>query len=250
MLNSTNNRLECINQKIKSVVSKNSDLNTFWVDLMHCLNTLNTERDQKAVNVQLKTPIGVDVAGTDIGKYSEFLTPFAFGHVKRQYEFTKGVKILHFHGEKGNQFATINSSAGIIETSPNSCKCSFFTVMKLPCRHILAFRSYLQMPLCDYNSCHVRWTKQFYLAGHRISLDKINKFSSVHVNTTGKKSSAIMSSQQKYREAFSIGQKIASSISELGMREYTSIIKELKTMNTLLQQGKMFSVLEMTDQDG
>lgn len=29
MLNRTNNRLECINQKIKSVVSKNCDLNTF-----------------------------------------------------------------------------------------------------------------------------------------------------------------------------------------------------------------------------
>lgn len=250
MLNRTNNRLECINQKIKSVVSKNSDLNTFWVDLMHCVNTLNTERDHKAVNVQLKTPIGVDIAGTDIGKYSEFLTPFAFGHVKRQFEFIKKVKILNIHGEKGNQFATINSSAGIIKTDTSSCECSFFTVMKLPCRHILAFRSYLQMALCDHNSCHVRWTKHFYLSGHRISLDKVDKFGSIHINSTDKKSSAITSSQQKYREAFSIGQKIASCISELGMREYISVIKELKTMNNCLQQGKMFSVVEMTDQDG
>lgn len=250
LLNRTNNRLECINQKIKSVVSKNSDLNSFWIDLMHCLNTLNVERDQKAVNVQLKTPIGVDVAGTDIGNYAEFLTPYAFGHVKGQFTLVKKIKILDIHGDEGNWFATMDSSAGIIKTYPNLCECSFYKVMKLPCRHILGFRSHLQMALCDKNICHVRWTKHFYLSGHRIAMGKNDTFASVHINQTEKKSSAMLSSQQKYREAFSISQKIASCISELGMREYISVIKELGTMVGFLRQGKMFSIHGLTDRDG
>ncbi len=232
MLNRTNNRLECINQKIKSVVSKNSDLNTFWVDLMHCLNTLNVERDQKAVNVQLKTPIRVGVTDSDVDRYAEFLTPFAFSHVIKQYELRKNV-------------ATFDSGGGVIEACKNTCQCSFFTVMKLPCRHILALRTRLQMPLCDKNICHVRWTKSFYLSGHRISIDHPDNNDSVYVRTSKKKSSVITSSQQKYREAFSMGQKIASCISELGMREYTSVINELESMLGILQQGKLFSVVRM-----
>ena len=243
MLNRTNNRLECINQKIKSVVSKNSSLNTFWIDLMHCLNTLNVERDQKAVNVQLKIPIGVD---TDIGNYSEFLTPFAYGHVKNQYSLLKKVKL----SAERNQSATIISGGRSITTCSNSCECSFFKVMKLPCRHIFALRSHFQMPLCDRTICHMRWTKHFYLSGHRVLLDKSDTHADVHVNHTSKKSSAILSSHQKYREAFAIGQTIASCISELGMREYAAVIQELVKVKEMLQQGKLFSVQGMSTTDG
>ena len=78
MMNNTNNRLESINQKIKSVVSKNSSLTTFWSELVQVLTTLQTERDQRAVLVQLKTPVAVDVA---IKQFSDYLTPFAYGHI-------------------------------------------------------------------------------------------------------------------------------------------------------------------------
>lgn len=254
MLNRTNNRLECINQKIKSVVSKNSDLNTFWVDLMHCLNTLNIERDHKAVHVQLKTPVRVGAVDSDIDRYLQLLTPFAFSHVKKQYELKKNVKLLNCYEKNGKQYALYNSDSGkVIETCQNSCQCSFTTVMRLPCRHMLALRTYLQISLFDHNSCHIRWTKHFYLSGHRVSLNNqipmnnLDNYDSVHISTVKRKSSAIISSQQKYREAFSVGQKIASCISELGMREYTSVIDQLKSVLEFLEQGRLFSIVETND---
>ncbi len=248
MMNRTNNRLECINQKIKSVVTKNSDLNTFWEDLMHCFNTLNTERDQKAVNVQLKTPIERDVDDTDIEKYMESLTPFAYNYIKQQYNLISKVKIQHIQG----QIATVNSTKGKISTNISTCECSFFTVMQLPCRHIFALRKRLQLTLYDINICHIRWTNKFYLTGHRVMSSKPDITGNfTRINTTGKKaSSAILSSHQKYREAFSVGQKIASCISELGMREYIPAMKELKTIQELLEKGKRFTIVEMMDQDG
>ena len=250
MLNRTNNRLESINQKIKSVVSKNSDLNTFWIDLMQCLNTMNVERDQKAVNVQLKMPVGINMTDTDVDKYAELLTPFAFSHIKEQYELTKKVKLLNFYEENGNHIAQFNSSGKVIKTCQNSCECSFAKVMRLPCRHMLAIRTRLQIPLYDQTCCHIRWTKHFYLSGHRIAMDNLADNSDIHITTSRMKSIAIISGQQKYREAFSIGQKIASCISELGMREYTSVIKQLKSVLEVLQRGKLFSVAEMNSNNG
>ena len=243
LMNSTNNRLESLNQKIKSVVSKNSSLTTFWLDLMKCLTTLQTERDQKAANVLLKTPIGVEMA---IRPFAEWLTPFAFGHVQRQYILSKKVTKLAINAD--NTAATIKTTNGNVEATLTSCECSFFTVMQLPCRHTLALRSNLQLELCNINSCHVRWTKQFYLSGHRIAAEIDHDCpSDVLVKVT--RTSPITSSHQKYREAFAIGQKIASCISELGMREYTHVIRELKKVQRLLEEGEKFSVVRM-DEDG
>ena len=47
-LNSTNNRLESLNQKIKNVVSKYSSMLTFFRGLMKCLDSLSIERDHRA----------------------------------------------------------------------------------------------------------------------------------------------------------------------------------------------------------
>lgn len=237
MLNRTNNRLESLNQKIKSVVSRNSSLTTFWSELMQCLTTLETERDQKAVRVQLKTPIGVEVA---IKEFSESLTPFAFGHIQKQYNLLKKTNILAINAD--NTSASFKTTSGNIQATPTSCQCSFFTVMQLPCRHIMAFRNKLTLALCDISSCHVRWTKRFYLSGHRIAaVTAEHDYSPVIIKET--RPTAITSSHQKYREAFAIGQKIASCVSELGMRDYTHIIRQLKNVKKLLEEGKMFSVV-------
>jgi len=78
-------------------------------------------------------------------------------------------------------------------------------------------------------------------------MNNLDNYDSVHISTVKRKSSAIISSQQKYREAFSVGQKIASCISELGMREYTSVIDQLKSVLEFLEQGRLFSIVETND---
>ena len=243
MLNRTNNRLESINQKIKSIVSKNSSLTTFWSELTQCLATLNTERDQRAARVHLKIPIGVE---EPIKQFAEYLTPFAFGHVKGQYLLMSKTTIAAIHESNS---ATFKSSSGNIEVTPTSCQCSFFTIMQLPCRHILALRSNLQLELCDINSCHIRWTTQYYLSGHRVTVETDYNCHHHDINIKETRTAPITTSHQKYREAFAIGQKVASCVSELGMREYCQVITELKKIQKLLQEGEMFSVVEM-DKDG
>ena len=129
-----------------------------------------------------------------------------------------------------NSAARFKTTSGNIDVTLTACKCSFNIVMRIPCRHILALRSRLKLSLFDITSCHIRWTKEFYLSGHRISTQTTQDWSSdILIKET--RSSPITSSHQKYREASAIGQKIASCSSELGMREYSHVHckkKELK----------------------
>ena len=53
-MNRTNNRVESINQKLKSVISRYSGITLFFQDLMKCLNTLRIERDHRALEITMK----------------------------------------------------------------------------------------------------------------------------------------------------------------------------------------------------
>ena len=56
-LNGTNNRLECINQKLKSVITRYSSLEEFIDKFFLILRVLRSERDHKAALVVQKVPV-------------------------------------------------------------------------------------------------------------------------------------------------------------------------------------------------
>ena len=80
-LNSTNNRLESLNQKIKLVVSRYSNILTFFQQLMKCLHSLSIDRDHRAARVFQKTPVNVCVP---LLEYQNYLMPYAVSHVLKQ----------------------------------------------------------------------------------------------------------------------------------------------------------------------
>ena len=56
-LNGTNNRLECINQKLRSVISRYSSLEEFIDKFFLILRVLRSERDHKAALLAQKVPV-------------------------------------------------------------------------------------------------------------------------------------------------------------------------------------------------
>ncbi len=65
--------------------------------------------------------------------------------------------------------------------SPEQCQCSFFNSNGLPCRHILAERKKLSLPLYAKSLVPQRWTKDYYIRHSRVS--SANVSSSSLVNT-------------------------------------------------------------------
>lgn len=78
------NRLENVNQKIKTVVAKYSRLEAFFTDLMTLITSFNIERDYVAAeNVMIKSVKTANDTEFD-KKYSKILTTYAYQRYKWQ----------------------------------------------------------------------------------------------------------------------------------------------------------------------
>ena len=84
-LNGTNNRLESLNAKLKSVVSRYSSFEEFVEKFFLVLQVLRDERDHMAGLTALKVPItfhtNKDIAHID---YMKHLTPYAYKFIAKQ----------------------------------------------------------------------------------------------------------------------------------------------------------------------
>ena len=77
-LNSTNNRLENINGKLKQVITCHSSLQEFITNFFIILRALRTERDHKAAIMFQKIPVRAFPPETPEGELYKLLTSYAF----------------------------------------------------------------------------------------------------------------------------------------------------------------------------
>ena len=99
----------------------------------------------------------------------KLLTPYAYQFVAKQLSLQEKV-VLPEHSEEKY---IVDSSEGQIEVSSSTCTCSSWLSMKLPCRHILAVRSKLNMEVFDEVLCDKRWSSDYYKASQRIFQDEV-----------------------------------------------------------------------------
>ena len=171
-LNSTNNRLECINQKLKSVISRYSSLEEFVDKFFLILRVLRSERDHKAALVAQKVPVSYhSITDSALLKYMNYLTPYAYEFVAKQMELKDKVRLTE-KDDSDDLFEAL-SGEGVIDVSLSSCECSSWLSMKLPCRHIFMVRSRLDLDCFDESLCDKRWSKSFFKEKQRIFLSGI-----------------------------------------------------------------------------
>ena len=123
----------------------------------------------------------------------------------------------------------VNSSRGIEKVSKNSCPCSFYSSMRVPCRHIFAVRTVEKENFFNESLCDFRWTNKFF-AYHRVfphgpTLDEEERL--IHTVKKGK----ILSKAQKFREVSKVCAKLAQLASEVGYREY---LRRLETLENIV----------------
>ena len=236
-MNRTNNRLESTNQKIKSVVGKYSSLVVFFRELTKCLDSLALERDHRAILVFQKAPVQC-YAGFPLHQYQILLMPFAFSYIVKQHQLAQKIVITH-DIDKSNGTVDIQSTAGVITTSIQSCQCGFFKAMQLPCRHVFALRLHSNNCLFDESLCAVRWTRDYYLQSHRVFLSEPVRDMDITVSAIERPAQfRVLSQQEKYRKAFVVAQKIASLASEIPTRNFPSALQCLQQIVSAWQEGK------------
>ena len=139
----TNNRLESINAKVKSVCSKYANLSTFFDEFFAVLSCLRNERDHVTLMAMVKKRVSAFPPESPEEQFAKMLTPFALDFVIKQLKFRKKVTIV----EHNDANSVVSSSAGNLTVTVNSCQCTFWKTMHLPCRHMFAVREKKQLPL-------------------------------------------------------------------------------------------------------
>lgn len=99
-LNDTNNRSESMNQKLKAVSSRNASLFSFFENVSTSLIVLTSEKDMKAVRIDMRTP-RIQFEDEALAKYHEFLTPFIFWKIHGEFELLEKVNFVSIDKNTG-----------------------------------------------------------------------------------------------------------------------------------------------------
>ncbi|KAH7950678.1 hypothetical protein HPB51_028287 [Rhipicephalus microplus] len=207
--NTTNNRIESLNAKLKSVIKKNSSLEEFVCSLFTVLNALSDERDHRALTSISKRPCKAP-SSPEEAMYQESLTPYAFKLVREQiYLSAKRVP----SDQKADVF-TFEASSGNTSTTKTNCNCSFWNAMRLPCRHVFAVRRTLNISLFDDKLFLKRWSKAYYYCHQRAFLSQEKCTTEHSISEQAAKPRRPMSQHEKYREVFPTCKYIAQLAAE------------------------------------
>ena len=187
LLTSTNNRLESISQKIKSVCSRFANLQNFFKDLLTCIDSLRDERDHRTVDIAQKKPLSQFPGNSIEGQYQSVLTPYA--------------------------------AKFVVRCTVDDCSCRFFKSMSLPCRHVMQLRQAVGLGMSVFcpDLCADRWKKDFNINSHQVMNSQLASNATYSVHTLSA-TSRVIGSTDKYRKAQSISNELCEVISEVPIR--------------------------------
>lgn len=236
-LNTTNNRLESFNSKLKSVCTYFSSLNKFVTNLFIVLKSLRTERDNASSKMILKMPTN-PLMNADEEIFFHVLTPYAFQMVREQLKLSEAM-----HNENLSY-----------TTTEIMCNCKFRFSMCLPCKHIFFSRRKNALPIFDETLCDQRWTRDYFLQNSNLLNEDSSTvvFENATTNSTkitvAEQSPTVLSVQQKYKKAVMVTNKLASITAERSQGCFEERIKLLENMYQLWSEGREFSIVT-TDQE-
>ena len=165
--NTTNNRLESLNQKVKSVVAPNCTFASCVSSLKSAIESLRAERDHRAVAMVQKRSVCFYAPDDPCKDYAQLLTPFAMSMVTKQLSKSRRIQDADIVADDDESWS-VRSSSGTYTATADTCRCAFFTSMRLPCQHIFAVRKSATMSLYAQSLCAVRWTRQYYQRFQRV----------------------------------------------------------------------------------
>jgi len=205
----TNNRLESINSKIKSVCSRYVTMKQFFSELFPVLASLCDECRHPNIMMLVKHP--VVQRPEELKAYESMLTAYAFAIVNKQYQLSCRLTPSCVNGDK----YTFDTSAGVVNATCTGCNCMQFVTVGLPCKHVLNIRKQRSQSLFDESLVLARWKQSAYWDHCKLRSTYADSYVAVSTAVPERKSS-ILSQHEKFRVAKKVTDSLASLCSEGG----------------------------------
>ena len=256
--NTTNNRLESHNQKLKDVTSRTSTLSEMFENVV--LLAENSEAEYKHSSFTEEFTTAKSTIHHDIGEhFSEIgaiCTQYASNIIAEQMKLALTVKYEVLQREEMIEVKSPNESMYVVKLSCDAdgtvCSCSFFKTMRLPCRHIFAARHFSQLPL--FQACMVpqRWFKQYQLCVDENPCKVVgpcDENHDIHISTfTGKAlATTTLSQGQKFKKMLSLCHKLATVASQSGMPEFRKKYDDVENILRCWEQNVSVVITATSD---
>lgn len=218
-INRSNTRVEHISNRITGVITKYKSVGDMFRYLIIVIKSLHQERYQRILDALLRQPTYPEISNTE-RYYGELLTPYAFNVVATQLRHS----------------TTMDRLGGTtVQGSTHNCECPLWSVMELPCKHILYHRSIAGLDLFFPSGVGRRWTRQYYKDSCRAG---DTEASDDHVR-------GILSEEEKYREVSALTEELATKISKLPMEKYQVLLATVSRMVEHVAKGADVDISEV-----
>lgn len=236
-MNRTTNRLESINQKLKTVVTKYGTLHNFLKETLDCIQSLGLERDQRTIRSIHRKPVSAINDTPDEHCYRTLLTNFAFNKFLDEKKRTEHV--LFIGDTDGKLIYKSHRDAKALhsmDAAGKTCSCPFFKMMALPCRHLIHFMEEKGGNLFAPNLCNQRWYKSHLPSDLLGDMNYIQKDN-------------VLSQTEKFRKANETFTNISEILSEKSSPIFQMYMAELRKMKEFIELDKIFGINEIETGD-
>ena len=159
--NTTNNRLECHNHKLKDVVTWSMLISDMFEKVLLFCRTNATEYSRKLFVEQFST---CSMANDSIPGVTDIYSTCTAERFVEQLKLSHSVKYTITIGESDGTFVAVYTShQHHVSLITNCCSCSFSKVMGLPCQHMFAVRTSQNLPVFDLHLVARKWHKDYQL---------------------------------------------------------------------------------------
>lgn len=234
--NRTNNRLEVLNQKIKSVVTKYSNLTKFFNSLISLMSSYNSERDHKAADNILRRPLTTHLDSAYDEKYASFLTYYAYLKYKRQSQLSNEIEF--------NQLTDVHAECiennTVVNVTEQDCSCPFFQTMCLPCAHIIKFFLLNEREVYDETLCADRWmkTKSQFASEFDYVIPIIPTQAQAHIVTVpSQQIRRNLTPNEKFRAAEKETKKICEIFAEKNQSRFEELLTSLRDFRKCVENN-------------
>ena len=256
--NTTNNRLESHNQKLKDVTSRSSSLSEMFQNVLLYVRTAESETSHTSFTEEFTSRSTVDSDIPGVSEIQSVCTKYAADMIVNQLKVAKSVDYdVNLSKEKSEAVVSYQDRSYSVSVDKGTCSCTFQRTMLMPCRHVFKCRLDCDLVIFDQSLVADRWLKQYQI---HVGESKDENVQDGNDDIGGLSNEAQISSvsstsflgstlarNQKYRKMLSLTNRLAVMASQCGMPEFREKYATIESLVHLWEENVPFTLVPITD---
>ena len=254
--NTTNNRLESHNQKLKDLTSRTSSLSEMFQNVLLFIQTTESESSHVAFTEEFTSRCTQDTSISGVAEVQSICTQYAADLMVEQMKLALTIEYTVQILPDATAVISYKSRSHSVSPKDGTCSCTFQQTLLMPCRHIFKYRDHCSISMFEPSLVASRWLKSYQVqvgvpsyptnSSCDDTFHASNEVCYASISSATKLNSTL-SQSQKYRKIHSLTDKLAFCASQCGMAEFREKHATLEKVLNLWENNCAFTVVPVTD---